>query len=74
MVRPNEPQVGSRAAELEAELAEARALLAQADQQSECAAGLARGRSHCRFRNRGTEYFSESGVKWMSGSTKRQCD
>ena len=55
MVRPNEPQVGSRAAELEAELAEARALLAQADQQSECAAGLARGRSHCRFRNRGTE-------------------
>ena len=33
MVRPNEPQVGSRAAELEAELAEARALLAQAAHQ-----------------------------------------
>jgi hypothetical protein len=33
-----------------------------------------RVRSHCRFRNRGIEYVSESGVKWMSGSTKRQCD
>ena len=29
--------------------------------------------SHCRFRNRCTEYVSESGIKWMSGSsTKRQ--
>ena len=27
-----------------------------------------------RFRNRGAEYMSESGVKWMSGSAKRQCD
>jgi hypothetical protein len=26
------------------------------------------------FRNIGTECASESGVKWMSGSTKRQCD
>ena len=34
----------------------------------------ARVRSHCRFRNRGTEYFSYSGIKWMSSSTKRQCD
>jgi hypothetical protein len=33
-----------------------------------------RVRSHCRFRNRGTEYVSESGKKWMQGSTKRQCD
>jgi hypothetical protein len=31
-------------------------------------------RSHCRFRNRGTEYVSTSGMKWMSGGTKRQCD
>jgi hypothetical protein len=30
--------------------------------------------SHCRFRNRGTEYFSESGIKWMRGRTTRQCD
>ena len=34
----------------------------------------ARVRSHCRFRNRGPKYFSESGMKWMSGSAKRQCD
>jgi hypothetical protein len=34
----------------------------------------ARVRSHCRFRNTGAEYVSESGVKWTSGSTKRQCD
>ena len=33
-----------------------------------------RVRSHCRFRHRGTEYVSESGIKWMSGSTKRQRD
>ena len=30
-----------------------------------------RVRSHCRFRNRGTEYVSELGKKRMSGSTKR---
>ena len=31
--------------------------------------------SHCRFRNRRTEYVSESGIKWTSGSsTKRQRD
>jgi hypothetical protein len=35
---------------------------------------LARVRSHCRFRNRGTEYVSESGVKRMNGSRKRQCE
>jgi hypothetical protein len=35
---------------------------------------LPRVRLHCRFRNRGPEYVSESGIKWMSGSTKRQCD
>jgi hypothetical protein len=29
---------------------------------------------HRRFRYRGTEYVSESGMKWMRGSTKRQCD
>ena len=28
----------------------------------------------CRFRNTGTKYVSESGIKWMGGSTKRQCD
>ena len=33
---------------------------------------LAWVRSHCRFRNRGTEYVGESGIKWMSGGTKRQ--
>jgi hypothetical protein len=31
-------------------------------------------RSHCRFRNSGTEYDRESGMKWMRGGTKRQCD
>ena len=36
--------------------------------------GLLRVRSHCRFRNRGTEYVSEYGIKWMSGSTTRQRD
>jgi hypothetical protein len=25
-------------------------------------------RSHCRFRNRGAEYVSESGITWMSGA------
>jgi hypothetical protein len=43
----------------------------------ECArqvGALARVRSHRRFRNRGTEYVSESGIEWMSGGTKRQCD
>ena len=38
-----------------------------------CHAGY-RVRSHCRFRNRGTKYVSESGMKWMRGNTKRQCD
>ena len=33
-----------------------------------------RVRSHCRFKNRGTEYVSESVMKWMSGGTKRECD
>ena len=33
-----------------------------------------RVRSHCRFRDRGTEYGNKSGIKWMSGGTKRQCD
>jgi hypothetical protein len=33
-----------------------------------------RVRSHCRFRNRGTDYVREYGMKWMSFSTKRQCD
>ena len=34
----------------------------------------ARVRSHCRFRHRGTKYVSDSGMKWMIGSTKRQSD
>ena len=38
------------------------------------AGGVLRVRSHHRFRNRGTDYVSESGMKWMSGGTKRQCD
>jgi hypothetical protein len=29
-----------------------------------------RVRSHCRFRNNGTDYVRESGMKWMSVSTK----
>ena len=33
-----------------------------------------RVRSHCRFRNRSPEYVSESGITWISGRTKRQCD
>ena len=38
-------------------------------------AGLKAGpRSQFRFRNRGTDYFSESGMKWVSVGTKRQCD
>ena len=36
------------------------------------AARAPRVRSHCRLR--GTDYLSESGMKWMSGNTKRQCD
>ena len=36
--------------------------------------GTPRVRSHYRFRNRSTEYSSVSGIKWMSGSTKRHCD
>jgi hypothetical protein len=33
-----------------------------------------RVRSRCRCRNSGTEYVREYGMKWMSGSTKQQCD
>ena len=33
-----------------------------------------RVRSHWRFRNKGTEYVSNSGIKWMRCGTKRQCD
>jgi hypothetical protein len=38
--------------------------------------GTPRVRSHCRLRNRRTEYVSASGIKRISGScsTKRQCD
>jgi hypothetical protein len=32
-----------------------------------------RVRSHCRFRNRGTEDVSKSGTKRMGGGTTRQC-
>jgi hypothetical protein len=42
--------------------------------QPKRAGGVPRVRLHCRFRNRGTEYVSKSGMKWMGGSTKRQCD
>jgi hypothetical protein len=33
-----------------------------------------RVRSHCRFRNKGTEYLSKSDMIWMNGTTKRHCD
>ena len=29
--------------------------------------------SHCRFKNRCTEYVSEYGMKWMGGGAERQC-
>ena len=31
-------------------------------------------RAEHRFRKRVTEYGGDAGVKWVSGSTKRQCD
>ena len=39
-----------------------------------CASGVPRVRSNFRFRNRGTEYVSEYGVKWKRGGATRQCD
>jgi hypothetical protein len=36
--------------------------------------GAPRVRSDCRFGSRGTDYFSEYDMKWISGGTKRQCD
>jgi hypothetical protein len=57
--------------ELERELFER---LQPAAAPSRSGEGRRRVRSHCRCRNRGTEYVSESGVKWFSGSTERQCD
>jgi hypothetical protein len=36
--------------------------------------GVLRARPHCPFRKRGTDSLSESRIKWMSGSAKRQCD
>ena len=33
-----------------------------------------RVRSHSRFRYKAIDYLSESGMRWMSGSAKRQCD
>ena len=36
--------------------------------------GRARVRSHCRFRNRGTEYVRTFVMEWMGGGTSRQCD
>ena len=35
---------------------------------------MPRVRSHCRFRNRGTEYVGNSGVKWMGSNIKRPCN
>jgi hypothetical protein len=34
--------------------------------------GEARARSHCRFRERGTESLSDYGIQRMKGGTKRQ--
>jgi hypothetical protein len=36
--------------------------------------GATRGRSHCHFRNRGTEYLHESVIKWMRGGAQQQCE
>jgi hypothetical protein len=36
--------------------------------------GSPRTRSQYRFRNRGTEYISETGIKRVGGSAKRPCD
>jgi hypothetical protein len=36
--------------------------------------GRPRVRSHCRSRNKGTQYVSEAGIKWMSRSIKQKCD
>ena len=44
---------------------------AAASRSRRCAA---RVQSHGRFRNRGTEYVSDSSAKWMSSSKRRQCD
>jgi hypothetical protein len=30
-------------------------------------------RSHCRFRKRGSEHVSDSGMKWVGGGAKRRC-
>jgi hypothetical protein len=47
----------------------------EASRRHRCGGHRARPRSHCRFRNRGAAYVSESGITWMSVySTKRQCD
>jgi hypothetical protein len=35
---------------------------------------LARRRARSNCRNRGTDYISESGMKWISGGARRQCD
>ena len=36
--------------------------------------GACGARARCRFRNRGTNSLSESGVEWMNGRTKFECD
>ena len=51
-----------------------RPLALAADAGGGRARGRHRVRSHFRFRHRGSEYVSKYGMKWMSGSKKRQCD
>jgi hypothetical protein len=41
--------------------------------QARAGGEVPRVRPHFRFRNRGIEYLSESGMKWMNGSAKQQC-
>jgi hypothetical protein len=71
-----------RAAPLAADFGGTRAPRASADPPAPPCSGWRRAtagpapriRSQCRFRNRGTDYLSESGIKWTSGSAKGQCD
>jgi hypothetical protein len=50
-----------------------RELVLRALDRGEPRADLVFGRI-CRFRDRGTEYVRESGMKWMSGGARRQCE
>jgi hypothetical protein len=53
---------------------QARAPPACASRAGSAAGALSRGRWHCRFRYSDTSSVSKSGIIWMSGSPKRQCN